>query len=315
MSGCVCVESRLIEVPAGVDDAAIIPVAMLGLFWRSSPAITAEISGSIATGVIEKAGYVLDLHCGGGNGWLRPYVYQAVTGQPQIGAASASFCQWARTFGQGHGAGAHTIQDGTNPLAVDFDGDGTLQQADGDYEAINLVRAGDRAFHACQGAALDVHSGADTEKRPRPRRKPRTKDNPDGLDLFIVNWDRGFAEAHDAYHAGGSQNGQAVAHIKSTEQITWEKREIELFHPVGPTTPTATQRQVRFVSLAAQRRGGDAPLFRLDLECVPRQITGPAQGRTPDRFESRVVTEVNRRHYFVSSSVGCTSYRHKSPKT
>src|ERR1035438_10400228 len=111
------------------------------------------------------------------------------------------------------------IGDGASPLAIDFDGDGTLQQADGDYQAINLVRVGDDAFHACQGAALDVHLGADTEKRPRLRSKPRTKDRSNGLDFFVVDRDGGLAGANDAYHAGGSQNGQAVAHIKSTEHI------------------------------------------------------------------------------------------------
>src|ERR1017187_410428 len=191
------------------------------------------------------------------------------------------------------------IGDGASPLAIDFDGDGTLQQADRDYQAINLVRVGDDAFQACQGAALDVHLGADAEKRPRLRYKPGTKDVPNGLDLFVVNWNGSLAGADDAYHAGGRQNGQAVEHIKSTEQITREKREIELFHPVGPTTPTAIQRQVRFVSLAAQRRRGEAPKFGSDLECVPRQIIGPPRGRTSDCFESRIASGVNRRHYLL----------------
>ena len=47
--------------------------------------------------------------------------------------------------------------------------------------------------------------------------------------------------ARDVDHARSRQNGQPVAHIKPTEQITWEKREVELFHPVGPTTPRAIQ--------------------------------------------------------------------------
>ena len=152
-------ESRLIEVPAGVDAGTIIPVSMLRgdrpgpvlaliagnhgyeyppvLALQKFPGLIrpAEISGSIlmvhvanmpsflgrsvyfspidgknlnrvypgrpdgsvseriafaiTTEVIEKADCVLDLHCGDGNEWLRPYVYQAVTGQPQIDAAIA----------------------------------------------------------------------------------------------------------------------------------------------------------------------------------------------------------------------------------
>src|ERR1035437_9073713 len=192
----------------------------------------------------------------------------------------------AGTLGEGDGAGAHALGDGAGPLAVDLDGDGTLQQVDGKDEAINLVRVGDAAFQAGEGAALNVHLGADLEKRPRLRYKPGTKDGPNGLNLFVADGDGGLAGADDADHAGGRQNGQAVEHIKSTEQITWEKRAIELFHPVGPTTPRAIQRQVRLVSLAAQRRRGEAPKFGSDLECVTRPIIGPPRGRTSHCPES-----------------------------
>jgi predicted deacylase len=153
------VESRFIEVPAGMDAGTIIPVSMLRggrpgpvlaliagnhgyeyppvLALQKFPGLIrpAEISGSIlmvhvanmpsflgrtvyfspidgknlnrvypgrpdgsvceriafaiTTEIIEKADYVLDLHCGDGNEWLRPYVYQAVTGQPRLDAAIA----------------------------------------------------------------------------------------------------------------------------------------------------------------------------------------------------------------------------------
>lgn len=149
-------ESRLIEVPAGVDAGAIIPVSILrgdragpvlaliagnhgyeyppvlalqklpGLVQpagikgsivmvhvanmpsflgrtvyfspidgknlnrvypgRRDGTVSERIAFAITTEVIEKADYVLDLHCGDGNEWLRPYVYQAVTGHAQIDA-------------------------------------------------------------------------------------------------------------------------------------------------------------------------------------------------------------------------------------
>jgi hypothetical protein len=123
----------------------------------------------------------------------------------------------------GHDLGTRAANR-ASPLTVDFDGDRTLQQADRDYQAIDLVRVGDDAFHTRQRAALEVHPGADAEEGPRLRCKPGTKDCPDRVDFFVVDREGGLARAHDAYHTGGSQNGQAVAHIKSTEQITWEKR-------------------------------------------------------------------------------------------
>jgi hypothetical protein len=56
---------------------------------RPDGSVSERIAFAITTEVIEKADCVLDLHCGDGNEWLRPYVYQAVTGQPQIDAAIA----------------------------------------------------------------------------------------------------------------------------------------------------------------------------------------------------------------------------------
>jgi predicted deacylase len=51
--------------------------------------VSERIAHAITTQVIEPADYLLDLHCGDGNEWLRPYVYQAVTGNPAMDGAIA----------------------------------------------------------------------------------------------------------------------------------------------------------------------------------------------------------------------------------
>jgi predicted deacylase len=51
--------------------------------------VSQRIAYAITREVIEKADYVLDLHCGDGNESLRPYVYQAVTGDEKMDAAVA----------------------------------------------------------------------------------------------------------------------------------------------------------------------------------------------------------------------------------
>jgi len=51
--------------------------------------VSERIAYAITTEVIEKADYVLDLHCGDGNEWLRPYVYQAVTRDARMDEAVA----------------------------------------------------------------------------------------------------------------------------------------------------------------------------------------------------------------------------------
>jgi predicted deacylase len=51
---------------------------------RTDGTVSERIAYAITAEVIEKADYVLDLHCGDGNEWLRPYVYQTVTGDPKM---------------------------------------------------------------------------------------------------------------------------------------------------------------------------------------------------------------------------------------
>ena len=51
--------------------------------------VSERIAFAITRQIIEPADYVLDLHCGDGNEWLRPYVYQAVTGRAELDAGIA----------------------------------------------------------------------------------------------------------------------------------------------------------------------------------------------------------------------------------
>ena len=56
---------------------------------RRDGTVSERIAYAITAEVIEKADYVLDLHCGDGNEWLRPYVYQNVTGEAAMDKAIA----------------------------------------------------------------------------------------------------------------------------------------------------------------------------------------------------------------------------------
>ena len=58
-----------------------------------------RIAYAITKEVIERADYVLDLHCGDGNESLRPYVYQAVTSDERMNAETARL---ALAFGIDH---------------------------------------------------------------------------------------------------------------------------------------------------------------------------------------------------------------------
>ncbi len=52
--------------------------------------LSERIAYAITREVIEKSDYLVDLHCGDGNEWLRPYTYQAVTGDKKMDGAIAA---------------------------------------------------------------------------------------------------------------------------------------------------------------------------------------------------------------------------------
>jgi predicted deacylase len=56
---------------------------------RQDGTVSERIAYAITNEVIEKADYLLDLHCGDGNEWLRPYVYQTITGDEKMDDAIA----------------------------------------------------------------------------------------------------------------------------------------------------------------------------------------------------------------------------------
>ena len=56
---------------------------------RADGTVSERIAYAITTHLIERADFVLDLHCGDGNESLRPYVYQAVTADERMNAAIA----------------------------------------------------------------------------------------------------------------------------------------------------------------------------------------------------------------------------------
>src|SRR5580658_6696070 len=98
---------------------------------------------------------------------------------------------------EGNGVG-----DRTRPVAIDLDGDGTLQQADGNYETVDFIRISDDTFETREGTVLDVDLRAYGEVGPRPRGEARTNNGSDGLDFLFVNRNRDLAGTKDADDAG-----------------------------------------------------------------------------------------------------------------
>jgi len=66
---------------------------------RADGTVSERIAYAITTEIIDRADYVLDLHCGDGNESLRPYVYQTVTADARI---NESIARLALAFGIDH---------------------------------------------------------------------------------------------------------------------------------------------------------------------------------------------------------------------
>jgi uncharacterized protein len=60
---------------------------------------TERIAAVITREIIDKATHLLDMHCGDGNEWLRPYSYWQITGRPDMDAAGKEL---ALAFGFDH---------------------------------------------------------------------------------------------------------------------------------------------------------------------------------------------------------------------
>jgi predicted deacylase len=66
---------------------------------RADGTVSERIAYSITHEIIDRADYVLDLHCGDGNEWLRPYVYQTVTADEPL---NQEIARLALAFGIDH---------------------------------------------------------------------------------------------------------------------------------------------------------------------------------------------------------------------
>ncbi len=66
---------------------------------KADGTLSERIAHALTTHVIDRATHVIDIHCGDGNEWLRPYSYWVVTGQPAVVEASKAL---ALAFGLDH---------------------------------------------------------------------------------------------------------------------------------------------------------------------------------------------------------------------
>ncbi len=75
---------------------------------KMNGSLSDRIAWVITTEVIERATHLIDIHCGDGNEWLRPYVYWETTGTPEVAAIGR---EMVLAFGM-----EHIIIDTSRPI-------------------------------------------------------------------------------------------------------------------------------------------------------------------------------------------------------
>src|ERR1035438_9892796 len=155
----------------------------------------------------------------------------------------------------------HRGLKGNDARLVDLNGDGALQQGDGEQEAVIFFHLDEDAFESGEGAVLDANTPAGCDVFPGFGSDARLEDAVDGSDFAGFDGARRPAETDDSDDTRRGHDGQAIARAKPAKQITREEREVQFLGPVGPSppgAPGAIKGKELFEALVAQGEGGDS---------------------------------------------------------
>lgn len=125
--------------------------------------------------------------------------------------------------------------DGLYPIAVDFDGNGTLKQIYRENQAVTALYLNQNAFEILEGALVQPELFANAQERVRETGKAGTNHSLDTFDFVIGDGNGFFMNSDELYDTRGNQDGKAAERIEAAENITRKKRALHFLGPVGPT--------------------------------------------------------------------------------
>jgi predicted deacylase len=166
---------------------------------KADGTISERIADAITREVIERATHVVDMHCGDGNEWLRPYTYWITTGDPRVAEAGRAM---ALAFGLDT-----IVLDDSRPSTPDAS----------IYLSNTAITRGKPALTIESGALarVDEASIAAVERGVRGllRLLGMTKDGPPPLDPSSVTW----IGRNEVLRAGVT--GLLYAEVEPDEQV------------------------------------------------------------------------------------------------
>lgn len=94
---------------------------------------------------------------------------------------------------------------GSNPVAVDFDCDGSLEKTHGDHETLLLANFNQKPFETRQGPLCNTHLLSYFQKRIRLSREAGSDSGSDRIDFGLIDGYRDLSDADETHNARNRQ--------------------------------------------------------------------------------------------------------------
>lgn len=147
-----------------------------------------------------------------------------------------------------------------DPLAVHLDGDGALEQVNGDDDPPFAFFLHQDALETFQRTADEADWFADAEVGPGLGGEPGAEDVLDSIDLFVGNRLGLVAEADDRHYARGSDDGLSTKGIEPAKYVAGKERGVYFDYAIRPAmTPAAEGKVSRIASI---RESGRSYFFK-----------------------------------------------------
>jgi len=174
--------------------------------------------------------------------------------------------------------------DETDPIAVYFDGDGALQKAYGNDQAVALLDLNENALEAFKRAVVDANDVSDFDEGPGLGGQAGLDDGVDGVDFAVIDRDRNSGDANDVDQGRSSEDVEPVVGIEAAEDIAGKERQIGLLGTVQPAAARAGKGQEFLIALVVENGCGDLLAARFDAQGRPARV-GTLLGLDQSRHE------------------------------
>ena len=154
-------------------------------------------------------------------------------------------------------------------IAVESDGDRTLEEFDGDDETVVVLDADDTAVQTGKRAGMDANRLALAQQGEGAEAAAGIEDAFESLDFGGRDGLGAVAEAHEADCAGDGNNFERGGRGEAAEEVAGEERAVDGFDAVGPAAVVGVKGEEGFDAVGAQNAVDGLFGVRFDSEGEP----------------------------------------------